>query len=227
MCWWTARAAGGESSSSDSWTSSSRGGQSRQFVRQAGGRLGKPERNGAEIAGRQVEGRHRHPPFAAAPIAAPVRCAADRDQVVVAAAVEQLLVKHGPGRDHLDHFAARDALACARQRGLLAHRHPAARLEQARDVGTRGVMGHAAHRHAVSLREGDFEQRRRLPGIGVEHFVEVAQAKEQNGIPVAALQLPVLDHHRGGGFRGHERERQPRRARGGTPSGPGGRAASR
>ena len=78
-----------------------------------------------------------------------------------------------------------------------------ARLEQLRDVAVGRVIGHAAHRRALALRQGEVEQPRGLFRVGEEHLVKVAQPEKQEGVRRHfALQPMILLHHGGEGV-GH------------------------
>src|SRR4051812_14754405 len=60
------------------------------------------------------------------------------------------------------------------------------------------MIGHAAHRHAIPVSQGQVEQSRRLLGVVKKQLVKIAQPKEQQGIWRDGRAEPlVLLHHRG------------------------------
>ena len=74
--------------------------------------------------------------------------------------------------------------------------------DQLRDVAVGRVIRHAAHRRLVLLPlvargEDQVEQRRRLLRVFEEHFVEVAEAVQEDGVGDLALDLEVLLEHGG------------------------------
>src|SRR5262249_44016441 len=83
---------------------------------------------------------------------------------------------------------------------LLAHRDLLARADEAADVPVGGVMGDTRHGNgALTLLarcERDLQEPRRELGVVEEQLVEIAEPEQQQVVRVAALQLPVLPHHR-------------------------------
>jgi hypothetical protein len=71
--------------------------------------------------------------------------------------------------------------------------------QQAEVLGGR-LHRHAGERHAVApRREGDLQHPRRQLGVLIEHFVEVADPVEEDGVGALCLHLaPVLQHRRDG-----------------------------
>ncbi len=160
------------------WPAEQRG---RQHAVVARGVLARPE-----LAGRHVDERH----------ARALATAHDGEQEVVRAAREVRGVGHGAGRDHADHVAPQELLALAGGFHLLADRDLLAGLHEPRDVGLGRVMGDAGHRRALPRGQRDGEQARALLGVVEEQLVEVAEPEQQQVVGIAALQLPVLRHHR-------------------------------
>jgi len=144
--------------------------------------LGEPEVAGGEVHAGQAVG---------------VAVEGDRGEEVVALGQEQPVVEVGAGRQDRGHLALHQ-LARAGLLGLVADGHLAAGLEQPPDVVPGGVVGQAAHGHAVALGERQLEQLGRVDGILEEHLVEVPQPEEQQGILREFAPDPaVLRHHRG------------------------------
>ena len=125
--------------------------------------------------------------------------AADAGEVVVAAGLEDVLLEHGTGRDDPRHFAAHDAAGNGRIFHLIADGDFLPRADELREVEVGGVIRNAAHRVGLPLGERDIEDGRRFLGVLEEHFVEVAQAEEEDRVRRQfALDAPVLAHHRCG-----------------------------
>ena len=144
----------------------------------------------AELAGGDVG--EREPVFVAG--------RGHRGQEVVDLGVEPLPLREGARADDLDHLAPHHALGELGVLGLLAHRHLEAGGQELADVRGGGVVRHAAQRHrrAVAVAaagQGDVEHLGGLFRILEEHFVEVPEPEEQDGVPVPILDLKVLVHH--------------------------------
>src|SRR5712692_5046806 len=63
------------------------------------------------------------------------------------------------------------------------------------------MIGDAAQRHLIGLvlvarGQCDLEQARTLDRVLVEHFVEVSDPEEEDGVRISLLDLPVLPHER-------------------------------
>ena len=88
--------------------------------------------------------------------------------------------------------------------GLLGDRHPAAGLDQPREVAFGRMHRHPAHRDRLAVvlaaaRQRDVEHAAGGLGVVEEQLEEVAHAVEQQAIAGLALEREVLRHHRGGG----------------------------
>ncbi len=115
-------------------------------------------------------------------------------------------VEDAARRQDLRDLAPHD-LARLRRLHLVADGHAPAGLEQLRDVALGGVVGHAAHRRALALGQGQVEQPRALLRVGEEHLVKVAQPEKQEGVGRHfALEPMILLHHGREGV-GHGGER--------------------
>ena len=118
-------------------------------------------------------------------------------QEIISIRREQPLVEMGAGAENLRDLAL-DDLAGAGLLQLLANRHLAAGLEQARDVAAGGVEGDAAHGCLAAFGQGDIEQLRASPGVLEEHLVKIAQAEQQQRFGRQfAFDAAVLRHHGG------------------------------
>ena len=63
------------------------------------------------------------------------------------------------------------------------------------------MVGNAAHGNAGALCQREVQEGGGLAGVPVEHLVEVAEPKEEDGVREIVLDAPVLRHH--GGCFGH------------------------
>jgi len=136
------------------------------------------------------------------------------EEEVVRGPVEVLRVRHRAWSDHAHHFAAHQFLALDRRLHLLAHRHLLSSADEAANVAIGGVVRDAGHGDVLARSERDLQESRPEVGVLEEHLVEVPEAEEQQVLRVAALQLPVLPHHRrelGSALR-HERSAADRRS---------------
>ena len=107
------------------------------------------------------------------------------------------------GRIQPHHFAAYQPFGELRIFDLFAEGHGSSRFQQFRDIAGCGVVRHAAERdrsRAVLVARGqcDGEDARGFLRILIKHFVEIAHPEKQDGLFVAALDLPVLPHQRTG-----------------------------
>ena len=175
------------------------GAQSRQFRTQRVGRTVDDH----EPPGRHVRRRQRHR----------AGRLADGDAPIVATRIEQRFLGQRAGSDDPHDRAVDQRLAAAGLAGglgafgLFGDGDAVARLDQALEVGGRGMDGHAAHRHLLAVMlaaggKGDVEHLARHPRIVEEQFEEVAHTVEQQAILRLRLQAEVLRHHRGRG--GHD-----------------------
>ena len=123
----------------------------------------------------------------------------DGEQVVVGGAGEIGGVGQRARRDHADDVALEELLALARRLHLLTDGDLLSGLYQARDVAIGRVVRDAGHRRALPGGERDGQQPRAQLGVLQEELVEVAEPEQQQVVGKAALQLPVLLHHRGVG----------------------------
>ena len=99
--------------------------------------------------------------------------AADGGEVVRALVVEQRFVVDGAGGEDAGDLAG-DEFAGNGLGGLLGDGDALSGLEQTGDVALSRMIGHAAHRGAAALGEGDVHDRRGGFRVVEEHFVEVA-----------------------------------------------------
>src|SRR6266566_1130897 len=125
----------------------------------------------------------------------------DRREKIIFAGVEDCAVGSSTRGDDPHHFAAHEFLARTWLFHLIANRDLEAGANQARDVAFGGVVRNAAHGNrlalfAVARRERNLQLARRDDRVFVEKFVEIAQAKEQQGVRVARLDGVILLHQR-------------------------------
>ena len=146
---------------------------------------------GPELAGRHVD--ERDPGAFAA--------ARHGEEEVVHAPGEIRGVRDRARRDDAHDVAAKPLLAFTGCLNLLADRDLPARLHQTRDVGFRRVVRDAGHRRALAGGQRDREELRTRFGVLEEELVEVAEAKEQEEVRIALLELAVLRHHRRQGLK--------------------------
>ena len=121
---------------------------------------------------------------------------AQADEVIVRSLGKVAVVEHRPRGDHLHDVPGHETLA-SRRGVLLADRHFLPRAEKTGDVGGGCMVGDPAHGDSGAVRQGEIEQRRALPGVGVEHLVEITQTEKEDGIRVSLLDTAVLRHHWG------------------------------
>ena len=164
------------------------GGEAVEFVEEAGavGVFGE-----GELAG-GVVGAGKAPAFLF-----PAGDEVDGGEVVVAAVVEEVEVVDGAGGDDLADFAL-DDLAGLGLGGLLGDGDALAGLEEAGDVALGGVVGDAAHGDGVALGEGGVEDGGGLLGVLEEHFVEVAEAEEEEDVGGQGAAHGLILRHHGG-----------------------------
>lgn len=154
-----------------------------------------------ELGGR---GDFREAEFAGAEVkpgeAAGFFSGADGGEVVVAVFLESEIIERAGAEDAGD-FAA-DELAGGDFADLVANGDAFAGFDEFGHVGAGAVVGDAAHGDVAAFGEGDVEEGRGLAGVVEEHFVEVAEAEEEEGVGgKLAADVLVLAHH-GGELRG-------------------------
>ena len=155
---------------------------SRDFLAQ---RRGLAHLRREKFASRDVERRQREPD----PLGA-----RDRDQVTFLGRRQHHLLAHGAGRDHAHDLPRHQLRRLGVGRALLADRDLVPRLQQLGDVRFRGMVGHAAQRHAVLVARGelDIEHARADFGVLEEHLVEIAEAEKQDRVGDALLDAEIL-----------------------------------
>ena len=128
----------------------------------------------------------------------------DGAEVVAAPLLQHGAVGDGAGGDDAHHVPGHQALGQGGVLGLLADGHLVAPGDQPGDVGLGAVVGHAAHGGAF-LGVGDAavpggQRQIQLPrgdlGVFVEHLIKIAEAEEEQTVPVLLLDLVVLPLHR-------------------------------
>jgi hypothetical protein len=62
---------------------------------------------------------------------------------------------------------------------LIADGDPLPGLDELRNVTLRGVIRHAAHRHAVAMRQGEIKQARGFLGVVEKELIKITEPKEQ------------------------------------------------
>ena len=117
-------------------------------------------------------------------------------------AVEHGRVGHGARRDDPGDVAVDQCPAAIGRADLLANGDFVTGRDEAGDVAIRGVMGDAGHGNADALAhlaagEHDVQDARRDLRVLLERLVEIAEAKEEDGVGEAALDLEILAADRG------------------------------
>ena len=108
---------------------------------------------------------------------------------------EHSFIEVRAGRENLGDLAI-DEFAGLGFLGLLADGDLASGSKQATDVRVRRVMRQAAHRNAIARGEGEIDQLRASLRVLEEHFVEVAEAEEQERVlGQFAFDAAILGHH--------------------------------
>ncbi len=139
---------------------------------------------------------------------------ADRRAPIVAARVEQRLLRQRAGSDDADDRAGDQRLRPARLArrlgafGLLGDGDAVAGADEPLEIGRRGMDGDAAHRHLAAVMlaargQRDVEAGAGDPRIVEEQLEEVAHPVEQQAVARLGLERMILRHHRGGGGVGH------------------------
>ena len=128
------------------------------------------------------------------------------EQQVGTARLQQRLLGDRAGGDEAHHLAADRRLARSARLGvlhLLGHRDAEAAADQTGEIGLGGMLRHAAHRHRravvlAALGQRDIERGGGGFGVSEEQLVEVAHAKEHQGVRMRLLGGEPL-RHRGRG----------------------------
>ncbi len=115
--------------------------------------------------------------------------------------LEKRGVGHGARRDHAHDLARDRAFARRGIADLLADRDRFAELHQAREIGLRGMHGHAGHRNRLAgrlpaFRERDVDELRRAARVVIEELVEVAHPVKQQRVRELRFDRVVLLHDR-------------------------------
>ena len=155
----------------------------------------------AEFAGRDVDPGERKPVLAGRQARS-----RQRQQIVVAARVEQRIFGQRAGRHQPHDVAAHDALGAALARfrrvlELLADGDAMAERDQPMQIFVGALDRHAAHRNVfaemlAALGQHDAERARRHFGVLEEQLVEIAHPVEQQAIRIGGFDFDVLLHHR-------------------------------
>ena len=128
-----------------------------------------------------------------------------RSQIVVLPRLQHLRINGRARRHHARDLALDELFGHAGVFHLVANRHPEAPPDELGDITFGRVVRHAAHGNGrafllVARGEGDLEFLRGNHRIFKKQFVEIAQAKEQQGAGVALLDSAVLAHEGCGEF---------------------------
>ena len=144
------------------------GGDALQFVFEGGPavELGEPELAGGVVGEGEAEASF---------------CVVEGGEVVALALVEQVDVADRAGADDLGDLAL-DDLSGARFGGLFGDGDAFAGFDEFADVAFGGVVGDAAHGHAVAFGEGDADEWGGDLGVFLKDLVKVAEAKKQNDV---------------------------------------------
>ena len=148
----------------------------------------------AEVARRDVERRDGHD------VGLTDGGDGERDEVVVGARLERLVVGHEAGRDDAGHAPLDHPFGAGRVFELVADGHMVALRDEAADVAVRRMVGDARHGDGVGLLrprgEHEVELTRGEHRVVKEELVEVAHAEEEDGVRVGRLCLGMLAHGR-------------------------------
>ena len=115
--------------------------------------------------------------------------------------VEHIVVDGHTGGNQLRDPTFHQFLGQFRVFQLVADGHPLARTDEFGQVGVECVVGKSGHLHHFALSavgsfgEGDAQNVRRDDRILRVGFIEVATAKQQDGIGMLCLELEILFHH--------------------------------
>ena len=115
--------------------------------------------------------------------------------------VQRLRTRIGAGRDNADDRALYKTLRKLRIFHLLADRDLIPLFNKLRDIDINRVIRYAAHRRALFETAGFAGQRElkfsgRCLRVVKEHFIEIAEAEEQNHARIFFFNLKILLHHR-------------------------------
>ena len=125
----------------------------------------------------------------------------DCRQVVWLAGGQEVRLDQRARCEHAHDLASHEALGGLRIFDLIADGHRTAGLQEPGDIAGGGMIGDAAQRHLIGLvlvprGQRDLEQARTCDRVLVEHFVEVPDAEEEDGVRILLLDLAVLPHER-------------------------------
>ena len=128
-----------------------------------------------------------------------------RSQKVILPPFQHIVIHRNARGDQLRDPSLDQFLGHFRILQLVAYRHPPARFHQLRQVGIERVIREARHWHILrravrALRQHNAERLSPIDSVLPIHFVEVAHAKEQNGLRMLGLNAKILLHQ--GGFDG-------------------------
>ena len=151
-----------------------------------------------DFAGRKVRCRKRG-------LARPL---SDACQPIGAPCIEERVLGQGARRDDADNVATNDRLGAAlpglgRVFHLLTDRHAKPCPDQLGQVAFRRMGGHPRHGDILStmlaaIGERNANRLRRLARVVKEQLVEIAHAKENQGVRVTGLGIKILLHDRRG-----------------------------
>ena len=148
----------------------------------------------AEVARRDVERRDGDD------VGLTERRDGERDEVVVGASLERLIVGEQTGRDDAGHAPLDHPFGAGRVFELVADGHMVALGDEPADVAVRRMVGDTRHGDGVGLLrprgEHEVELARRQHRVVEEELVEVAHAEEEDGVWMGRLCLGMLAHGR-------------------------------
>jgi hypothetical protein len=126
----------------------------------------------------------------------------DGHEVVVTVRAQHAVLNPGPGSDDLGDLPLDEASAWFAD--LIADGYFVAGVEETGGVDIGGVMGDAAHGHLGAFAhfpagKDDLQDLGREDGVVVEHFVEITEPEENDGVGIAFLDLEVLTPNGGRG----------------------------
>ncbi len=114
--------------------------------------------------------------------------------VVETAVVQEVFVHHRSRSDNPHYLTSSKALCIVGKLHLLADGYFLSTVQQSFDVVLGCMEGNAAHRVIPSVGKCEVEKGRNLPGIVVEHLIEVPDTEKEHHVRVLFFHLPVLFH---------------------------------
>ena len=131
----------------------------------------------------------------------------ERDQHIVAARIQQIILGQCSGGDIADDIARHQSLVAAprfrlgRGFNLLGNRHLETGADQLRQIAFRCMHRHPAHRDCIAgilaaRGQRDIQRRRCQLGVLVKQLKKIAHPVEQQAIAGLFLQTEILLHHR-------------------------------